>query len=46
MATNHKLLTNIQKKWFELCFKILKSLKDKYVYEIIDFLNTIKYSSH
>ena len=46
MATNHKLLANIQKKWFELCFKILKSLKDKYVYEIIDLLNTIKYSLH
>jgi len=46
MATNHKLLANIQKKWFELCFKILKSLKDKYFYEIIDLLNTIKYSLH
>ena len=46
MATNHKLPANIQKQWLELYFKILKLLKDRYVYEIIDFLNTIKYSAH
>jgi len=46
MATNHKLSANIQKQWLKLCFKILKLLKDRCVYETIDFLNTIKYSAH
>jgi len=32
-----KLLANIQKKWFEFCLKKLKSLKNKNVYEVVNF---------
>ena len=31
-----KLLTDIQKKWFEFCLEKLKLLKDRNVYEVVD----------
>jgi len=32
-----RLLANIQRKWLESCLEELKSLKDKYVYKVVDF---------
>jgi len=37
-----RLPANIQKKWLEFCLEELKSLKDKNVYEAMDFLKKEK----